>query len=96
MQPEAVFSSKFRKRVEALPKTWAAKIVMSSKSGTPDWLLCVNGKFIGVELKMRGNGPTKLQQYQIKEIKNAGGLAIVVYHDTLEEAIEAIKSFGGI
>lgn len=47
-------------------------------SGTPDLLACVNGKFVGIEVKKPKGGITsELQKFKIKQIKNAGGHAFV-------------------
>jgi len=50
-----------------------------TKAGTPDLLICYKGRFIAIELKVRDNKPTKLQEYRLKEIRNAGGIADVAY-----------------
>lgn len=51
---------------------------MYQPAGTPDILACVNGKFIGIEVK-RPNGGTvsALQKNKLKKIELAGGVAVV-------------------
>ena len=47
-------------------------------AGTPDILACVNGRFIGIEVKKpTGGDVSELQKFKIKEIQNAGGIAFV-------------------
>lgn len=47
-------------------------------AGTPDILACVNGKFVGIEVKRpKGGVVSKLQELKIKQIRNAGGVAFV-------------------
>ena len=48
------------------------------RSGVPDIVCCYKGKFIGIECKAHGNKPTALQQSNLEEIVNNGGIAIVV------------------
>jgi len=48
------------------------------RSGIPDIVCCYKGKFIGIECKARGNKPTALQQSNLEEIVNNGGIAIVI------------------
>lgn len=48
--------------------------------GAPDFIICLAGRFIGVEAKAPGNRgkATANQQREITEINKAGGYAIVV------------------
>lgn len=58
---------------------YVVKVVVASKKGVPDILCCYRGKFIGIEVKKPetiGN-TTKLQDYNLAQIKKAGGMSIV-------------------
>lgn len=57
------------------------------KSGVPDIVACLKGKFIGIECKANGGKPTALQEKNLSEIMNKGGLAVLVD----ETGIEAFK-----
>lgn len=47
-------------------------------AGTPDILACIKGRFIGIEVKKPNGGVVSaLQKLKIKQIKNAGGVALV-------------------
>lgn len=47
-------------------------------AGTPDILACVNGRFVGIEVKKpKGGVVSELQKFKIKQIRNAGGVAFV-------------------
>lgn len=48
------------------------------KAGIPDFLCCVNGKFIAIEAKTFGNKPTEIQLSVMRKIVAAGGTAIVI------------------
>lgn len=50
-----------------------------SEAGTPDILACINGYFIGIEVKAVGGKPSELQLVKINEIREAGGLGFVTY-----------------
>lgn len=56
---------------------FVVKTIACSKAGVPDILCCLNGKFIGVEVKSERGKPTKLQLFQLAKIEEAGGLAFV-------------------
>ena len=46
------------------------------KSGVPDIVACVNGRFVSIEVKREGKEPTKLQDTRMAEIRKAGGYAV--------------------
>lgn len=50
-----------------------------STSGTPDILACVNGYFVAIEVKAQAGKPSELQLAKIRQIREAGGFAYVVY-----------------
>ena len=62
-----------------------------SKKGTPDLLICCNGFFVGCELKASKGVASELQKYHIKCIKDAGGLATILYPKDFEEFKKLIK-----
>lgn len=50
------------------------------KSGVPDIVACVNGTFVGIEVKAdkTKNPPTALQTKNLNEIWTAGGVSLVI------------------
>lgn len=58
------------------------------KSGVPDLVACLHGKFIGIECKANGGKPTALQEKNLNDIMNRGGIAVLVD----EGGIEAFRS----
>lgn len=46
--------------------------------GIPDLVCCYKGRFIAFELKVKNNTTTKIQDFKIKKIKEAGGTATVI------------------
>lgn len=66
------------------------------KSGVPDIVACYLGRFIAIECKAGKNKPTLLQERQLEEISDAGGIAWVVREtnvDSLEDLLDAIQRF---
>lgn len=63
-----------------------------STPGILDLTLCVNGRFVAVELKSEKGKVSVLQEYNIKEIKRCGGIAIVLRPSEFEEFKILIES----
>lgn len=60
-------------------------------AGLPDLIICVNGHFVGLEVKRPGNKPTLIQAMTIAKIVSAHGWARVVYSlDDVKEIIEPL------
>tara|TARA_R100000963_G_C4609845_1_gene80651 strand:- start:60 stop:236 length:177 start_codon:yes stop_codon:yes gene_type:complete len=55
----------------------------------PDILVCAKGKFVAFEVKNEAGKVSKLQEFEIKNIKKAGGVAAVVRN--LDEAVEILS-----
>jgi len=47
-------------------------------SGIPDIVACIKGRFIGIEAKAGKGKPTALQEKNLSQIMDAGGIAILV------------------
>lgn len=64
------------------------KIVAATKSGNPDIICCLNGRFMAIEVKQPGKHPTELQKLKMDKIRAAGGVAFVACSiDDVENAI---------
>ncbi len=82
--------SKVKAKIHALLKKHNAYAVnyiggISANNGTPDILACLNGRFIGIEAKAGKNKPTDLQTLNLKRIDEAGGLALVINEENLNQ-----------
>jgi len=55
--------------------------------GTPDFLLCINGNFVAIELKVEA-ALEHLQEYKLGLISEAGGIGIVVTPENWETTYE--------
>ena len=65
------------------------------RSGVPDIVCCVDGKFLGIECKAGKNKPTALQVREMEDIRQANGIAVVVNEeswDNLPEFLRRVKS----
>ncbi len=59
-------------------------------SGNADRLACFAGRFIAIEVKREGKVPTPIQYRRLKEVHDAGGIAI--WGDNAETIIEQLKT----
>lgn len=64
------------------------------RSGVPDIVGCYNGYFFAIECKAGSNKPTALQLKEIKAITDAGGVAIVVNEDNIDDVSHMLKGLG--
>lgn len=80
MAQEKTFENKIKKYLTAKGCYWVKYHGNAySVAGTPDILACVNGYFIGIEVKAQGGKPSELQLVKIRDIREAGGFGYVVY-----------------
>jgi hypothetical protein len=59
-------------------------------SGAPDFLVCLNGRFVGIECKAGKGKPTALQEKNLHGIRQAGGQALVVNEENVENLREQL------
>lgn len=55
-----------------------------TKSGIPDLLVCDCGRFLGIELKANNGKPSLLQLHNLKKIREAGGIGVLLYPKEFE------------
>jgi pantoate kinase len=60
-------------------------------AGVPDFLACVNGRFLAVEAKAGKGKTTALQDAHLEKIKTAGGVSMVDNELNLDQLKETIK-----
>ena len=70
---------------------YPVKTITANRAGVPDVLVCVGGKFVGIEIKRPGKEATPLQLNHLQRIKEAGGVAFVAHgvDEVRERLIEA-------
>jgi pantoate kinase len=52
-------------------------------SGVPDFLCCLDGRFLAIEAKANGGVTTALQNKNLRDIENAGGITCVISEETV-------------
>jgi Holliday junction resolvase len=48
------------------------------RSGVPDIICCLRGRFVAIECKAGGNKPTELQLRELHKINKSGGITFVI------------------
>lgn len=61
-------------------------------AGIPDIIAAKNGHFIGIECKAKGGKTTALQERELQKIRDAGGTALVIREDNMNELQEALDA----
>jgi hypothetical protein len=61
------------------------------RSGVPDIVCCVRGKFLAIECKAGDNKPTALQDKEINTIRKAQGIAVVINETNLALLEQLLK-----
>lgn len=86
MAAEKQFENEIRNFLNSLPNTWHYKYWAGpySKSGIPDLICCINGHFVGIEVKAANGHPSELQKRNIRLIKESNGHAYIVYPKDFE------------
>jgi len=91
-KPEVAVKKKIKQLLDEFGAYYAMPIGTGyGNSGVPDFLVCCNGRFIGIEAKAGTNKPTELQKHHIQKIYEAGGYALVVNEDTLHVLQELLE-----
>jgi hypothetical protein len=85
MTPEAKVKKKVVEQLKALNAYYFFPATGGyGKSGVPDVVGCYEGNFFGIECKAGKNTPTALQEMNLKEIANSGGISLVINEKNVE------------
>lgn len=96
--PEGTIKGKLDRRLKALKPLglwyYSPQSGPHGASGIPDRVLCVAGKFVGIECKRDATHKlTPLQLKQKEWIEQAGGVYFIVYDaQTIDETVQWIAS----
>ena len=89
--PESKIKAKIKKLLVEHNVYYAMPIgSMFGNSGVPDFLCCAKGRFLAIEAKAGKGRTTALQEKHLKDIRDAGGVALVVNEDNLDELKELL------
>ena len=63
------------------------------RSGVPDIVCCIMGRFLAIECKAGKGKTTALQDREIEAIRDAGGIVMVINEDNLDALVKVLKEF---
>lgn len=69
---------------------YVVNVIQASRSGIPDLLVCLHGKFLALEIKGKGDRVSALQRVALAKIQEAGGHAIIVRD--IDELVDYIEN----
>jgi len=80
--------SKVKAKIKAILKANGVYYAMPigtgyGNAGVPDFLCCFNGRFLAIEAKANGGKTTALQDKNLRDIENAGGITCVLNEDNV-------------
>lgn len=80
--------SKVKAKIKAILKEHGVYYAMPigtgyGNAGVPDFLCCFNGRFLAIEAKANGGKTTALQDKNLRDIENAGGITCVLNEDNV-------------
>ncbi|TVR98840.1 MAG: hypothetical protein EA406_05505 [Rhodospirillales bacterium] len=94
MKKEADVKREVKKILDDLGAWWFMPVPVGyGKQGVPDFIVCLNTRFIAIETKYGSNKLTAWQERQIDGIDTAGGWTFVINErniDGLKPALQAI------
>lgn len=84
--PESRVKKQIRKILDTTRCYYAMPVGSGfGNSGVPDFLVCHEGTFVGIEAKAGKGKTTALQENNLKRIRDAGGVAVVVNEANIEQ-----------
>jgi pantoate kinase len=90
--PEAKVKAKIKAILKAHSIYYAMPIGTGyGNSGVPDFLCCVNGKFVAIEAKAGKGEATALQLKNLSDINKAGGYTLIIRENNLEYLTNVIS-----
>jgi len=91
MTPEAKVKKVVAKQLKQLGAFYFYPVTGGwGRGGIPDIVGCYKGQFFGIECKAGKNKPTPLQQNSLQDIKNAGGLSLVINEDNMADVLDIL------
>lgn len=93
MANEKNFENRIKKYLEK-QNCWYIKFFANAftKSGIPDILSCINGRFVAIEVKQETGVVSELQEFHLQDINKKGGIAILAYPSGFEELKDIIDN----
>jgi len=94
MTPEKAVKIKIQAILKDLGAYYAMPIGTGyGNAGVPDFLICLNGSFIAIEAKAGKGKTTALQEKNLRLIREAGGCALIVNEDNIDDLKDKLESW---
>jgi len=89
--PEVKVKKQIRKILDDMGVYYAMPIGSGyGNSGVPDFLVCADGRFVGIEAKAGKGKTTALQEAHLSRIRGAGGIALVINETNVDQLKELL------
>lgn len=89
--PEGAVKKAIKKVLETSGAYWMMPVSNGmGVHGVPDFLVCHNGRFVAIEAKAGKGKTTALQEAHLAKIRAAGGTAVVINENNMNDLVEAI------
>jgi|TARA_B110000495_G_scaffold26515_1_gene19534 Holliday junction resolvase len=91
MTPEAKVKKQVTRQLDAMGAYYFYPVTGGyGRSGVPDIVGCYKGSFFGIECKAGKGKPTPLQDKNLKDIRKAGGMDMVINEDSWGDVAEIL------
>lgn len=77
-KPETIFRKFVTAFLKELPNTFQMSIQQKSIVGSPDKIVCINGKFVAIEIKSLGGKVSPAQGLLLDDVEKSNGVSLVV------------------
>jgi Holliday junction resolvase len=90
--PEAKVKARVIKQLKEMGVYYFSPVTGGyGRSGVPDIVACVGGKFVGIECKAGKGVTTALQEKNLAEIRLNGGTALIINEDNADSLSAILK-----
>ena len=97
MTPEAKVKKQVTRQLDAMGAYYFYPVTGGyGRSGVPDIVGCYQGLFFGIECKAGTNKPTPLQAKNLKDIRKAGGMDMVINEDNIGSVSSLLTSWAAL
>lgn len=93
MKPETKFRGKVLEFLKTLLNTHIFAIQQASISGDPDYILCMRGVLVCLELKAKNKKLRPLQEFVSSRVEKSGGIYLEANPDNWDEIKEFLTFF---
>ena len=92
MTPEGIVKAKIVKILKAYGVYYFMPAgTTRGRSGIPDIICCSKGRYVAIEAKSATGKVSELQKYELEKIANAGGVALVINGENMNELTDALE-----